>query len=243
MEQCVLSPGANGVLPPPPPPGTVDELGPFFALYNTCRAMNANAPAEVASLINDVSEIVDSSHCVIDTSSIISVRAEPALFLVRDGVEQPMSEGELRAYIEDENGRLAAQGEYTGVSVRRRGDSDLSFGGWYVQAGYFLTGEQRNYDRQSGKYKRITPKAMVGDGGIGAWEIAARYSEMDLSSKDVRGGKERNVTLGLNWWLNRSLMLRFNYVYANPDPTSDEIVVGGRDEKINIFEGRAQVVF
>ncbi len=81
MEQCVLAPDANGVLPPPPPPGTVDELGPFFALYNTCRAMNANAPAEVASLINDVSEIVDSSHCVIDTSSIISVRAEPALFL------------------------------------------------------------------------------------------------------------------------------------------------------------------
>ena len=140
-------------------------------------------------------------------------------------------------------GSFHAQGEYTGTSVRRRGASDLSFGGWYVQAGYFLTGEQRNYDRQSGKYNRITPKAMVGDGGIGAWEIAARYSEMDLSSKDVRGGKERNVTLGLNWWLNRSLMLRFNYVYANPDPTSDEIVVGGRDEKINIFEGRAQVVF
>eukprot|EP01045_Picozoa_sp_COSAG04_P023171 COSAG04_NODE_2715_length_3694_cov_3.716829_1_plen_25_part_10 len=25
MEQCVLPPDANGVLPPPPPPGTVDE--------------------------------------------------------------------------------------------------------------------------------------------------------------------------------------------------------------------------
>ena len=77
MEQCVLPPDANGVLPPQPPPGNVDELGPFFALYNTCRGMNANAPAEVASLINDVGEMVDSSHCVIDTSSIISVRTEP----------------------------------------------------------------------------------------------------------------------------------------------------------------------
>ena len=142
-------------------------------------------------------------------------------------------------------GSFHAQGEYTGSSVRRRGNSDLSFGGWYVQAGYFLTGEQRNYDRQSGKYKRITPKAMVGEGGIGAWEVAARYSEMDLTSKDISGGKERNVTLGLNWWLNRSLMLRFNYVYANTDPTTNESskFVGGIDEKVNIFEGRAQVVF
>ena len=83
MEQCVLPPDANGVLPPPPPPGTVDELGPFFALYNTCRGMNANAPAEVASLINDVGEMVDSSHCIIDTSSIVSVSTKPLRFLAR----------------------------------------------------------------------------------------------------------------------------------------------------------------
>ena len=139
-------------------------------------------------------------------------------------------------------GSFHAQGEYTGASVRRRDPADLSFGGWYVQAGYFLTGEHRNYDRSSGKYKRITPKSMVGDGGIGAWEIAVRYSEMDLSSESVRGGKERNATLGLNWWLNRSLMLRLNYVYANPHPTSAE-ELSGVNERINIIEGRAQVVF
>ena len=86
MEQCVLPPDANGVLPPPPPPGTVDELGPFFALYNTCRAMNANAPAEVASLINDVGEMVDSSHCVIDTSSIVSVSTSRSASL-REGYQ------------------------------------------------------------------------------------------------------------------------------------------------------------
>ena len=80
MEQCVLPPDANGVLPPPPPPGTVDELGPFMTLYSMCRAMNADAPAEVASLINDVSEIADSSHCAIDTSSIVSVRASSPRF-------------------------------------------------------------------------------------------------------------------------------------------------------------------
>eukprot|EP01045_Picozoa_sp_COSAG04_P002070 COSAG04_NODE_73_length_29016_cov_7.345472_4_plen_96_part_00 len=75
METCVLPAGTNGVLPPPPPPGSADaDLAPFYALYQTCRAMNSNAPAEVASLINDVNEMVDSEHCIIDTASIVSVR-------------------------------------------------------------------------------------------------------------------------------------------------------------------------
>ncbi|MCH2172413.1 OprO/OprP family phosphate-selective porin [Myxococcota bacterium] len=145
-------------------------------------------------------------------------------------------------------GSFHAQGEYTGSNIQRRGPAgDLTLGGWYVQAGYFLTGENRNYDWKSGKYKRVTPNSMVGDGGFGAWEIAARYSEMDLSSQEIQGGEERNVTLGLNWWLNRSLMMRLNYVYAKTDPTTSEggaaITGAGRDESINIIEGRFQVVF
>lgn len=153
-------------------------------------------------------------------------------------------------------GSFHAQGEYTGSSVRRVGEENLSFGGWYVQAGYFLTGENRVYDRKTGKYKRVVPHSMVGDGGFGAWEVAARYSEMDLISGNIAGGKERNVTLGLNWWLNRSFMIRLNYVYANPDPTTSEpndpgsvtadnprLRGYGMDQNINVIEGRFQVVF
>ena len=142
-------------------------------------------------------------------------------------------------------GSFHAQGEYTGTNVQRRGAADLTLGGWYVQAGYFLTGENRNYDWKSGKYRRVIPNTNVGDGGIGAWEIAARYSEMDLSSQDIQGGEERNVTLGVNWWLNRSLMMRLNYVYAKTDPTTEEgsLAGAGMDESINIIEGRFQVVF
>ena len=89
METCILPPNSNGVLPPPPPPGVGDpSLGGFLSLYATCRAMNQNAPQEVASLINDVNEMVDSSHCIIDTSSIVSVRTSrplPAPAWLRDG--------------------------------------------------------------------------------------------------------------------------------------------------------------
>lgn len=145
-------------------------------------------------------------------------------------------------------GSFHTQGEYTGSSVRRVGEETLSFGGWYVQAGYFLTGENRAYDRKTGKYKRVVPHSIVGEGGFGAWEVAARYSEMDLISGNIAGGKERNVTLGVNWWMNRSLMIRLNYVYANPDPTTSTSTDpgfrgGGQDQNINIVEGRFQVVF
>ena len=82
-------------------------------------------------------------------------------------------------------GSFHTQGEYTGSSVRRVGEETLSFGGWYVQAGYFLTGENRAYDRKTGKYKRVVPHSIVGEGGFGAWEVAARYSEMDLISGNI----------------------------------------------------------
>ena len=75
--------------------------------------------------------------------------------------------------------------------------------------------------------------------------MAARYSEMDLASGDIQGGKERNVTVGVNWWMNRSFLIRVNYVRAHTDPTTSESSIRGAgvDQSVNVFEGRFQVVF
>lgn len=140
-------------------------------------------------------------------------------------------------------GPFHAQAEYTGAHIERDDDSDPEFHGFYVQAGYFLTGESRSYDMKSASYKRIMPKHSFGDRsdggfGLGAWELAVRYSWIDLDDDGVDGGKERNVTFGLNWWINPSFLLRLNYIYANPDDNSQ-----GQQEHVNIFQGRAQVVF
>ena len=136
-------------------------------------------------------------------------------------------------------GRFHGQAEYTAAHVRRDGSQkDLDFYGFYVQAGVFLTGESRNYDQKSGKYKRVMPKR----NSIGAWELAARFSQIDLSSRDLRGGVQRNVTVGLNWWANANVMFRLNYVYGNANPNS-RVTLAGRDEKVHAFTARAQVVF
>ncbi|TFH22307.1 MAG: porin [Myxococcales bacterium] len=139
-------------------------------------------------------------------------------------------------------GPFHAQFEYTGTNVNRDGLSNPGFGGFYVQTGYFLTGESRNYDPKTASYKRPMPKGIVGDGGWGAWEIAARYSYLDLQDSGVLGGKEWDVTFGINWWATPSVAFRFNYVYADANPNSTE-TLGGVDEQVNVFQGRAQIVF
>lgn len=136
-------------------------------------------------------------------------------------------------------GPFHGQAEYTAAHVWRDGGrKNLDFSGFYVQAGVFLTGESRNYDQKSGKYKRVIPTRM----SLGAWELAARFSQIDLSSQDLRGGVQRDITVGLNWWANANVMFRLNYVYGNADPNSG-VTLAGQNEHIHGFTMRAQIVF
>ncbi|MBL26461.1 MAG: porin [Rhodospirillaceae bacterium] len=120
-------------------------------------------------------------------------------------------------------GPLSLQGEYLTATVSRSprsalpGLDDVTFDGWYAQASYFLTGESRNYDASSGTFGRISPNQAFGDGGWGAWEVAGRYSTIDLSDGSVRGGNESNWSLGLNWYATKNVRFSFNYVNVDND--------------------------
>ncbi len=106
---------------------------------------------------------------------------------------------------------------------------NLCFGGWYVQGGYFLTGETRPYNTGGGAFGRVVPKANFQSNGQGwgAWEVAARYSYLDLDdeSLDERMGSVNSVTLGVNWYLNPTTRITFNYVRScfeiGPDGTDN----------------------
>ena len=96
-------------------------------------------------------------------------------------------------------------------------DGHANLNGFYVLASYFLTGETRSYNPATGTLGIIRPNHNFrGDGhGLGAWEIAARYSELDLNDGPVEGGHLRNGTLGLNWYLNPTMRVMANYVRAD----------------------------
>ncbi len=140
-------------------------------------------------------------------------------------------------------GPFHAQAEFTGADVRRGGEfANASFTGWYAQTGYFLTGESRNFDHKSAKYKRIMPNGIFGDGGRGAWELAFRYSDLDLTDGGIQGGRQRDFTVGLNWWATPSIAFRLNYTRAYVYPNSGE-TLDGIDEQVDVIGGRGQVVF
>ena len=135
-------------------------------------------------------------------------------------------------------GPWSAQGEYFLANVDRRGGGNVNFEGWYVQTAYVLTGESRNYSASSGKFERFTPSRSVSDGGPGAWQLAARVSEVDLNDGAINGGKERNLTLGVNWFLEPTLRLSLNYVNVLE-------VDGGPNagDKPSSYEARAYIEF
>jgi phosphate-selective porin OprO/OprP len=141
-------------------------------------------------------------------------------------------------------GPFSIQGEYMlandieNILVGRR-----DFDGYYLEAGYFLTGENRSYKKSSGTWDKIKPKRNFSlrkgeQPGWGAWELAARYSTIDLDSEleFPGGGNEDNLTLGLNWYLNPNTRLMFNYINADID---HPLYSGDLD----IFQTRFQLAF
>lgn len=109
-------------------------------------------------------------------------------------------------------GPFSAQAEYTRASVERDNAGDVDFDGWYLQSSYFLTGESRPY--KNGVFGGIKPNHRIGEGGIGAWEVAIRYSSLDLNDGDIRGGEADSMTLGLNWYPVPMLRFSADYVHV-----------------------------
>ena len=103
------------------------------------------------------------------------------------------------------------------------------FHGFYVQASYFLTGEHQPYDRRFGVPDRPHPITNFHwatidkscERGLGLWEIAARYTYLNLGTIPGGGGTGGGVlsdfNLGLNWWLNSNMKVQWNYIHANRD--------------------------
>lgn len=128
--------------------------------------------------------------------------------------------------------RASAQGEYVRVGTDAAESGDPVFSAMYVLARYTLTGERRAY--RGGVVQGLEPRSRFdGRGGGGAWEVAVRYSFVDLNDGRVRGGKERNITAALNWYLSAETRLMLNYTYA------DVIDVGTAHQVV----ARFQVVF
>jgi phosphate-selective porin OprO/OprP len=124
---------------------------------------------------------------------------------------------------------LYAQGGYFGYEVNRHASvlPDPNFNGWYLQTSWVLTGESKQYRPDIGAYTTPKPDKNFGfgNGGIGAWEVAARYSDLNLNyhagdagtvatADAIRGGDQRIWSAGLNWYPNSVLRVMLDYQHV-----------------------------
>lgn len=143
-------------------------------------------------------------------------------------------------------GPLSFQSEVMTALVDQTNGINADLWGAYAQVGWFLTGEHRPYDRNAGAIDRVIPnenffRVRTTDGGVcngrGAWEIACRWSFIDLNNKNVAGGQLTDLTAGLNWYWNPYAKLMFNYIHA----FADDPTFGTSDT--SIYAARAQMDF
>ncbi|MFA5629872.1 MAG: porin [Porticoccaceae bacterium] len=133
-------------------------------------------------------------------------------------------------------GPLHVMAEYFDGEIDVDGTSyTIEADGYYVTAGYILTGEKREYSTSSGAFGGVKP-ASAG----GAWEVFARYDALDVDNSlpiAVSGEKADSWTLGVNWYMNSLMKLSVNYVNVSTDAR-----IGGEDDGDAIV-ARLQVAF
>ena len=127
---------------------------------------------------------------------------------------------------------LYLQGEHFWYDIERRASANLpdpDFTGYYLQGSWILTGEKRRYNAATGSFQNPRPATpFSSSGGFGAWELAARYSRMNLDFEEgilgtaalpgsVRGGDQQIWTIGANWFPNPNVKVMLNYLLIDVD--------------------------
>jgi phosphate-selective porin OprO/OprP len=140
------------------------------------------------------------------------------------------------------NGPFSVQGEYFLMATKTSLSENPVFSGWYVQGSYFLTGEHRPYDRLNGCFDRVQPQNNFSllQGHWGAWEVAMRYSFLDLNDRNIQGGQQRDFTVGLNWYLYPTVRVMFNYIHSVVEDRGAPPIDRGN---LDTFQMRLQFAF
>lgn len=133
----------------------------------------------------------------------------------------------------------------------RAGSTIVPFSGYYVSAGYFLTGE--HVERRSRLYplRPLIPTGRDQQRGLGAWELASRVSHLGLGESVFRDGladphvwsdQATTTELGMNWYWNEYIKMYMFWLHG--DFGSPLQVSPGRfEETADMFWLRFQLYF
>jgi phosphate-selective porin OprO and OprP len=117
--------------------------------------------------------------------------------------------------------------------------------GYYVNLSYWLTGERDYAGNGFQGYSTVVPNNPFSPArhkyGIGAWQVAAQFSELNIGRGDFENGflnptlsanRLDQLMVGLNCWPNKYTRLSFDWVYTH---FNNEIPVNGPNP-ISVFQ-------
>lgn len=129
-------------------------------------------------------------------------------------------------------GAFAATAEWGHLTVARPDLDSLSFDGGAVSFSHLLSGERQQYRGDLGAFTNIEPVRHLGNGGVGTWEVAMRYSWLDLRDQDIEGGVQRNITLALNWYFLPGARLLLTTTLFDIDDTHADPPISGSGARV-----------
>lgn len=126
--------------------------------------------------------------------------------------------------------------EYFQAKVNSISGTDPRFSYWQIGGGYFITGENRKFNKTNGNPGKLIPKKNFKfrkGSGPGAWEIATRFTRTDGTDAGVEGGEFRRLSIGINWFTNAHFRYTIDYGRG-------WLVKNGLTGNVNIWQFRAQ---
>jgi phosphate-selective porin OprO and OprP len=115
-------------------------------------------------------------------------------------------------------GPLSFQSEAFVSTVNLIGDDRATLYGAYGYLSYFVTGENRVYERygqHGAQFARNVPRSnfflIPGGYGPGALELKARTSYLDLNS--LNAGQYNDLTVGFNWYWTDRVRTMFDWIH------------------------------
>ena len=161
------------------------------------------------------------------TDGIISFKARPeantapsfvntAAFAAK-GANMLMLEG-LKVF-----GPLSFLAEYMNAFVSSSQFNNPSFYYWQLASSWFITGENRRYNRTTGNLGKLIPAKNFKfrrSSGTGTFELGARYTQTNLSVPGINGGKVSRFTTAISWYPNAHFRYEINYGIVKLDKSN-----------------------
>ena len=103
------------------------------------------------------------------------------------------------------------QGQYFLAHLNRFQAGNFNGKGWYGQIGYMLLGAKHNYNAATGMIVNPAPKSL---------EVVCRNNMIDLNDAGIRGGRLTDISLGMNYFINKyvAAKIKYNHMMVGPRP-------------------------